>query len=71
MCSGLKVRFQASRGVVAGSHQLNIMTLKVGSFAFRLRPENIQEPMSKYPILLAAASDVGELTRRRFDALGH
>ncbi len=50
MCSGLKVRFQVSRGVVAGSHQFNMMTLKVGSFVFRLRLENTQEPMSKYPI---------------------
>ena len=53
MCCGLKVRFQVSLGVVAGSHQLNIMTLKVGSFVFRLKLENTQEPMSKYLILLA------------------
>ncbi len=53
MCCGLKVRFQVSLGVVAGFHQLNIMRLKVGSFVFRLKRENTQEPMSKYLILLA------------------
>ena len=44
------IRFLVGRGLVAGSRQLYIMTLIVGSFVFLTHLDNTQEPISEYQI---------------------